>query len=381
VHIVVIGHIDHGKSTTIGRLLYDSETLPESKVSEVQKLIEEYKRRFEFGYFLDAFQEELEEERTIDTTRVVFQGRKTHTIVDVPGHKEFIKNMLTGACNAEAAVLIVDVTKGVEEQTKRHAFLVKMLGIKDIVVCINKMDLVSYESLPFEECCQEVEDLLGKEFFYAIPTSALNGDNIYKKSSKMDWWTSGTLIEHLDSIETKRKTRDELLIQVQGTYKGYTFAKLLSGGTLDRRDVIFQPSGSKVTVDPIPAFLGTLLELKSKDGTILKRGEVGGVDLKVSSLINTETVLLEGRLKKGDYLDFCLGTSKVVCQVLGISEVIDPGTGRKLAESTSNLRKDQAGRVTLNISPIVTKSFSDLPELGRFVLERKGRQIGLGIVL
>jgi len=160
VSVVIVGHVDHGKSTLIGRLLYDSETLPEDKIAEVQKLFEEYKKRFEFAYFLDSFEEELMEERTIDTTRVLFKGRNYYTVVDVPGHKEFIKNMLTGASHAHVAILVVSVAEGVQEQTRRHTFLLDLLGIKQVIVAINKMDMVSYDQDSFRQVKEETTQLL-----------------------------------------------------------------------------------------------------------------------------------------------------------------------------------------------------------------------------
>ena len=126
VNVVFIGHIDHGKSTLIGRLLYDSGSISDDKVAEIQKVVEEYKRKFEFAYFLDALEEELKEEKTIDTTSLNFKGIKNYyTIIDVPGHKEFVKNMLSGASHASVAVLVLSVKEGIEEQTRRHLFLVK----------------------------------------------------------------------------------------------------------------------------------------------------------------------------------------------------------------------------------------------------------------
>ena len=204
VSVVIVGHIDHGKSTLIGRLLYDSENIPEEKMAEVQKLFEEYKKRFEFAYFLDSFEEEMKEERTIDTTRVLFKGRDYYTVVDVPGHKEFIKNMLTGASHAQVAVMVVAAPNGVEEQTRRHAFLLKMLGIKKVIAVINKMDLMDYKEDTFEKVKEETIQFfssLGYSGVPFIPVSATEGDNVYKRSERMEWYTGPTFIQALDAIE------------------------------------------------------------------------------------------------------------------------------------------------------------------------------------
>ncbi|MFW6105247.1 MAG: GTP-binding protein, partial [Chloroflexota bacterium] len=205
VNVVIIGHVDHGKSTLIGRLLYDSESITEGRVEEIQKLAEEYKRRFEFAYFIDSFDDELKEERTIDTTGVMFKGKKNlYSITDVPGHKEFIKNMLTGASHADIAVLVVAADEGIQEQTGRHAFLIHMLGIKQLLAVVNKMDIVDYKQEVFQTIKSGVSKLLaslGYSNIDFIPISAMEGDNIYKPSQRMEWYEGPTLIQTLDEVE------------------------------------------------------------------------------------------------------------------------------------------------------------------------------------
>ncbi len=185
VNVVFTGHVDHGKSTLIGRLLYDSDSIKEGQVTEIQNLAEEYKRRFEFAYFLDAFDDELKEERTIDTTKVMFKGKNLYTITDVPGHKEFIKNMLTGASHADVALLVVSAEEGIQEQTGRHAFLIHLLGIKQLFVAVNKMDAVEHKEEIFQGIKNDVTQLLSS-FGYRdvkfVPVSAMNGDNVYRQS-------------------------------------------------------------------------------------------------------------------------------------------------------------------------------------------------------
>ncbi|MFC1938108.1 GTP-binding protein [Chloroflexota bacterium] len=204
INVGIVGHVDHGKSTLIGRLLYDSHALPDDKIAEIQKLLEEYKRRFEFAYFLDSFEEELREERTIDTTRVLFKGQNYYSIADVPGHKEFIKNMLTGASHTQVAILVVSAPDGAQEQTRRHAFLLHMLGINSIIVAINKMDLVDYQQALFQQVKDETKRLLSSLGYLTmkfIPISVMEGDNIYKPSTIMEWYRGPTLIQMLDGIE------------------------------------------------------------------------------------------------------------------------------------------------------------------------------------
>jgi len=250
VNVVIVGHVDHGKSTLIGRLLYDSESLPEDKLAEVQKLFEEYKKRFEFAYFLDSFEEELKEERTIDTTRVLFKGRNYYTVVDVPGHKEFIKNMLTGASHAQVAILVVSAPDGVQEQTRRHAFLVHMLGIRQIIVAINKMDLVDYKEDVFLKAEDEISQLLsslGYSEVIFLPISAMEGDNVYRPSGRMTWYQGATLIQSLDAIEPEQESERALRLVVQDVYTAdseqITVGRVESGTLRKGDELIENPAG------------------------------------------------------------------------------------------------------------------------------------------
>ena len=289
VNVVIIGHVDHGKSTLIGRLLYDSESITEGRVEEIQKLAEEYKKRFEFAYFLDSFDDELKEERTIDTTGVMFKGKNYYAVTDVPGHKEFIKNMLTGASHADVAVLVVSAEEGVQEQTGRHAFLIHMLGIKKLLVVINKMDAVGYRKEKFEAIKEDVSRLL-TSFGYSgikfIPASAMEGDNIYKSSREMKWYKGPTLIETLDDVEISKELK-ELRFVVQDTYEldsERVVVGRVESGTLRRGDeVIFQPSGIRGEIRKIKVFQGELEKAEQGDsiGIVLdkevKRGDVCGL--------------------------------------------------------------------------------------------------------
>ncbi|MGB2852968.1 MAG: GTP-binding protein, partial [Dehalococcoidia bacterium] len=289
VSVVIVGHVDHGKSTLIGRLLYDSETLPEDKIAEVQKLFEEYKKRFEFAYFLDSFEEELMEERTIDTTRVLFKGRNYYTIVDVPGHKEFIKNMLTGASHAQVAILVVSVAEGVQEQTRRHTFLLDLLGIKQVIVAINKMDIVSYDQDSFRQVKEETTQLLsslGYPEARFIPISAMQGDNVYKASENMAWYLGPTLIQALDEIEPQAVSEKPLRFVVQDVYhldsEKVMVGRVESGSLREGDELVFQPSNVRGKVEKIKVFPGELREASSGDsigivmGCEAKRGCFGG---------------------------------------------------------------------------------------------------------
>jgi len=395
--VVIVGHVDHGKSTLIGRFLYDSETLPEDKLAEVQKLFEEYKKRFEFAYFLDSFEEELKEERTIDTTRVLFKGKDYYTVVDVPGHKEFIKNMLTGASHAQVAVLVVSAPDGVQEQTRRHTFLLHMLGIKQVIVAINKMDLVDYKEDVFHNVKEETTRLLsslGYSEVQFVSISAIEGDNVYKPSARMEWYRGPTLIQALDAIEPQRVSEKPLRFVVQDTYsidsEKVAVGRVESGVLRKGDELIFQPSGVKGRVDKIKVFPMEVEEATLGDsigivmGHEVERGSVGGHPENPPTPVDRflgEVVLLEGRLRRGDAFELKCGTRRTGCLVHEIRERISSETGEVMGKSTEQIEENEAATIVFKTEPLVVEKFSEIPELGRFVLVRGGRNIGAGVVL
>jgi len=397
VSVVIVGHVDHGKSTLIGRLLYDSDNIPEEKMAEVQKLFEEYKKRFEFAYFLDSFEEEMKEERTIDTTRVLFKGRDYYTVVDVPGHKEFIKNMLTGASHAQVAVLVVSAPDGVQEQTRRHTFLLHMLGIKQVIVAINKMDLVDYKEEVFQDVRGDTTRLLsslGYSEVQFVPISAIEGDNVYKPSARMEWYQGPTLIQALDAIEPERVSEKPLRFVVQDTYsldsERVAVGRVESGVLRKGDKLIFQPSGVKGRVDKIKVFPGEVEEATLGDsigivmGSEAERGSVGGHPENPPTPVDRflgEVVLLEWRLRRGDEFELKCGTRRTGCLVHEIRERISSETGEVMGKSTEQIEENEAATIVFETEPLVVEKFSEIPELGRFVLVRGGRNIGAGVVL
>src|SRR5213082_3672345 len=187
--IVFVGHVDHGKSTLIGRILHDTDSLPEGKSDIVKKACAAEKMEFEFAFVLDALLEEQKQNVTIDTTEIGFKTkRRKYIIIDAPGHKEFLKNMITGASRADAAVLVIAANEGVREQSRRHAYLLSLLGIKQVVVVVNKMDLVDFSEERFKEIDKEYRKFLkelGLEARIFVPASAKNADNVASASKKM----------------------------------------------------------------------------------------------------------------------------------------------------------------------------------------------------
>jgi bifunctional enzyme CysN/CysC len=207
MNIVIAGHVDHGKSTVIGRLLADTGSLPEGKLEQVRETCRRNSRPFEYAFLLDALKDEQSQGITIDSARVFFKTQKRHyIIIDAPGHIEFLKNMVTGASHAEAALLVIDAAEGVQENSRRHGYMISMLGIRQIVVLVNKMDLVDYKQEVFDSIVAEYTEFLdgidvkAKAF---IPVSGTAGDTIAALTDKMPWYSGQTVLESLDNFKKR----------------------------------------------------------------------------------------------------------------------------------------------------------------------------------
>ncbi|MDI6879034.1 MAG: GTP-binding protein, partial [Desulfitobacteriaceae bacterium] len=205
LRIVVVGHVDHGKSTLIGRLLYDTKSLPEGAIARVKRIAKEKGKLFEYAYLLDALEEEQKQGITIDTTQIqFFTEKRDYIIIDAPGHKEFLKNMISGAASAEAALLIIDANEGIREQSKRHGYILSLLGIQKVYVIVNKMDLIQYSEDEFKKIQAEMNQFLSNLHVYPlkyIPVSAFYGENLTHLSGKMPWYQGETVLKALDRLE------------------------------------------------------------------------------------------------------------------------------------------------------------------------------------
>ncbi|MDR0881867.1 MAG: 50S ribosome-binding GTPase, partial [Candidatus Adiutrix sp.] len=213
--LVVAGHVDHGKSSVIGRLFYDTGSLPQGAIDKVRRIAKETGKDFEFAYLLDAFEEEQKQGITIDTTRLQFHtAKRDYVIIDAPGHKEFLKNMISGAADAEAAFLVIDAGRGVEEQSKRHAYMLSLLGIRQLCVIVNKLDLVNYDEAVYRRIRKDMDEFLesiGLSAQAYIPLSALRGENVLNKSAKLPWYQGLSLIEALDDLAKERGLEESTL--------------------------------------------------------------------------------------------------------------------------------------------------------------------------
>src|SRR5438477_1358293 len=264
--IVIVGHVDHGKSTFVGRLIHDTGALTEGKLEQLQKIAERRGTPFEWANLMDALQAERDQNITIDTAQIWFQTKKRqYVIIDAPGHKEFLKNMITGAASAEAALLLIDAGEGVQEQSRRHGYLLNLLGIRQIAALVNKMDLQKYSQQAFEQVETEYRHYLNKigvapQFF--IPISAKHGDNIGSLSPKMPWWKGPAVLDILDEFKIAAPLNDQpLRFPIQDVYrfdKRRVLAGRIESGSVKVGDrLVFAPINKVSSVKTIERWNST----------------------------------------------------------------------------------------------------------------------------
>ena len=300
LNIVTVGHVDHGKSTVIGRLLADAGALPEGKLESVKENCRRNSKPFEYAFLLDALKNEQAQGITIDTARCFFKtDKRDYIIIDAPGHIEFLKNMVTGASRAEAALLVIDAARGVEENTRRHGYFLSMLGIRQVSVLVNKMDLVKYKQRAFEDIRSEYEIFLEKinirpQTF--IPVSGMEGDNIANRSEKMPWYDGPTVLEQMDAFQAVPEPENmPLRMPVQGVYKFTEMgdSRRIIAGTVDAGKVkkgdaiVFYPSGKKTHVKSLEVFnaktpevfaAGSAAGFTMTEEIFVKRGEIACIE-------------------------------------------------------------------------------------------------------
>jgi len=387
---VIVGHVDHGKSTLIGRLLYDTESLPPDKIEEIKKASAGQGRQTEFAYLLDHLEEERKQGITIDTTQVFFKSdKRRYVIIDAPGHVEFVKNMITGASQAEAAVLIIDAEEGVQEQTKRHSYMLSLMGLKQVVVVINKMDLIGHSQERFEEVKTAATEFLASiditPSIY-IPISAIDGENVVAKSDKMNWYDGPTFLDSLDTLENKQLPENKsLLLPVQDVYKiddKRINAGRVEAGNIKTGDPIkILPSGEETTVKSIEKFLEEPTEaaasecigITTGDSVFLDRGNL--ICDKNDPPTFTDTIhasifwMTKKDFSSKEKLAMRCATQETSCKVDQIKKRINSSSLEVIAEDADVIKNLEVAEVILKTKkPIAIKTFNDVQELGRFVL-------------
>ncbi|WP_167957438.1 sulfate adenylyltransferase subunit 1 [Anaerosporobacter faecicola] len=401
--IVVVGHVDHGKSTVIGRLLYDTHSLPQGTIDKVKRIAKETGKPFEYAYLLDAFEEEQKQGITIDTTQIQFQTeQREYVIIDAPGHKEFLKNMISGAANAEAAFLIIDAKEGVQEQSKRHAYILSLIGIKKVYVVLNKMDLVEYSKEVYDSVKKDMGEFLNtlniKPIDY-IPISAYYGENILEKSDKLDWFYGHSVIEAMDCIE-KEKGLDKkpLRFPIQDVYK-FDDRRIIAGrieaGTLQVGDEItIYPEGKKTTVKTIEYWAdrdkteivsaGQSVGITVSDEFFNKRGEVIALEDSKPLVSNSFRASIfwmgKNNLVKNKKYKIKLATREIEGELEEIIKVIDASNLDSSEQVQKITLNDVAEVVITTKEPVAFDQFSQSQVTGRFVIVDGYDVAGGGII-
>ncbi|AEF80422.1 sulfate adenylyltransferase subunit 1 [Leadbettera azotonutricia] len=405
MNIVITGHVDHGKSTLVGRLLADTLTLPEGKLQAVKDSCKKNGRVFEYAFLLDALEDEQKQGITIDSARIFFKSKKReYIIIDAPGHIEFLRNMLSGASRAEAAVLVIDAVEGVAENSKRHGLLLSLLGISQVLVAVNKLDAVNYDEQVFERIKNEytayLETLKVKPLAF-VPVSAREGKNITEPASEMPWYTGSTVLEILDSF--KRLSTNENSFFAMPVQDVYRFSNdnddrriyagtVVSGEIFVGDSVTFLPSKKTAHVKNIEVWnapprssisTGEAAGLTLEEEIYIKSGEVMVKSLE-KSLVETSTrvranVIWLGMRPLGFNKTYLLklGCARVEARLEKIESFL--GDDR---EEYDELRRHECGSVILGFArPTAISSFYDNADLGRFVLVDGYDASGGGIIL
>ncbi|MCX6710723.1 MAG: translation elongation factor EF-1 subunit alpha [Candidatus Woesearchaeota archaeon] len=416
INLVFIGHVDHGKSTTIGRLLFDTGIVDEQAMKKLKERAKEVgKVGFEFAFVMDNLKEEQERGVTIDLAHKRFDTNKYYfTIIDAPGHKDFIKNMITGASQADAAVLVVSANAGdgVQAQTQEHVFLAKTLGVDQLIVGINKMDMAKYEEKRFNEVKEEVSKLLksvgyNPEKIQFIAMAAFPGDNVAKKTDKMPWYKGPTLLESIDNLQPPKKpTTLPLRLPIQDVYN-ITGIGVVPVGKVETGVI---KVGDKVIIVPAREGKGVTGEVKSiemhheqmqqaepgdnigfnirgiekKD---IARGDVLGHTSNVPTVateFTAQIVVLNhpSVITVGYTPVFHIHTAQVACQVKEIVKQINPATGEVIKEHPDFIKKGDAAIIVFKpATPLVIEKYKDIPHLARFAIRDSGLTVAAGMCI
>lgn len=403
--IVIVGHVDHGKSTFVGRLFHDTGSLPEGKLEQLQGIAERRGVPFEWANLMDALQSERDQNITIDTAQIWFQTKKRqYVIIDAPGHKEFLKNMITGAANAEAALLLIDAHEGVQENSRRHGYLLNLLGIRQIAVLVNKMDLENYSQAKFDQIEAEYRTWLrtiGVEPTVFVPIAAKQGDNIASQSPNMAWWQGPTVLQTLDNFKMSELPKNQpLRFPIQDIYR-FDERRILAGrvesGSIKVGDrIVFSPSNKTSTVKTIErwnapasdsAAAGESIGITLTEQIFVTRGAIAAREsappFELSSFKARLFWLGKQPFAKGKLYKLKLASQEVECQIEAIERVIDASTLETVSRKQNELfvGRYEVAELTLHTkAPIAFDVHTDIVPTGRFVIVDGFDVAGGGIV-
>lgn len=412
LNLVVIGHVDHGKSTTVGRLLLDSGHIEPYLIEKYRKLAEEKgKATFEFAWVMDSLKEERERGLTIDVAHKRFDTEKFYfTVIDAPGHRDFVKNMITGTSQADAAVLVVSAVEGPQAQTKEHIFLARTLGVSQLIVDVNKMDALEnlYDEGQFNKVVKDTQALL-KTVGYKldevpiIPTSAFKGDNIMNKSENTPWYKGPTLFEALNNLkEPPKATSMDLRLPIQDVYTitgigTVPVGRVECGVLKPDMKVSFQPSDKVGEVKSIEMHHEVLPQAVPGDNVgfnvrgvaknDIRRGDVAGPADNPPSVAKTFTAQImvlnhPSVITVGYTPVFHCHTAQVACQFIELQKKLDPRTGAVKEENPQFLKTGDAAIVkVMPTRPMVIEKAKEFPQLGRFAIRDMGQTVAAGMCL
>ena len=409
-NLAIIGHVDHGKSTLVGRLLFETGSVPEHIIEQHRKEAEEKgKGGFEFAYVMDNLAEERERGLTIDIAHQEFDTDDYHfTIVDTPGHRDFVKNMITGASQADHAVLVVAADDGVQPQTQEHVFLARTLGIQELIIAVNKMDLAEYDESRYREVVEEVKGLLNQVQFRTedasfIPISAFEGDNVSEASENTPWFDGPDILTALNNLpEPEPPTDAPLRLPIQDVYTisgiGTVPVGRIETGQMRAGDnVSFQPSDVSGEVKTIEMHheevdlagpgdnVGFNVRGIGKDD--IRRGDVCGPaddPPTVAETFTAQIVVMQhpSVLTAGYTPVFHAHTAQVACTIESIDQKIDPASGEVVEGNPDFIQSGDAAIVTVRPQkPLSIEPSSEIPELGSFAIRDMGQTVAAGRVM
>ncbi len=407
MNIVIVGHVDHGKSTVIGRLLADTHSLPDGKLEQIRAECERNSKPFEYAFLLDALKDEQSQGITIDAARVFFKtGKRPYLILDAPGHIEFLKNMITGAARAEAALLVIDAAEGVQENSRRHGYMVSMLGIRQLAVVVNKMDLVGWDQAVYDRIAREYGtflDQVGIRPSHFIPVSGRGGDNIADRSVNLPWYDGPTVLDALDTFRSepapvnrpfRMPVQDVFKFTKQGDDRRIVAGTIDSGTVRVGDSMIFFPSGKRSRVKSIEAFnrpvqgsagAGWAVGVTLQEQIYITRGELATLETELRPQVTTRlrvSLFWLGKdpmVKRKEYL-LKLGTARVTARIEEVQRVMDASTLDTAEQRTAIQRHDVAECVLKLDRAIACDLAEDIPSTSRFVIVDDYEIRGGGIV-
>jgi bifunctional enzyme CysN/CysC len=404
--IVIVGHVDHGKSTFVGRLFHDTGSLPEGKLEQLQLIAERRGVPFEWANLMDALQSERDQNITIDTAQIWFRTpKRQYVIIDAPGHKEFLKNMITGAAQAEAALLLIDAHEGVQENSRRHGYLLHLLGIRQVAVLVNKLDLANYSEARYQQIETEYRAWLksiGVEPKVFVPIAARHGDNIATRSANTPWYRGPTVLAALDTFEsTDRPTDQPLRFPIQDVYR-FDARRILAGrveaGAIKVGDkLVFSPTDKTSTVKSIErwnapstdtATVGESIGITLTEQIFVARGAVATLDSAPPFELSRFKVRLfwlgKKPFTKGRTYKLKLATQEVDCSIESVDKVIDASSLEIVSRKENELfvGRHEVGELTLHTKrPLAFDVHADIAPLGRFVIVDDFDVAGGGIIV